>query len=208
MGEGERSAELSMHIDELLSEDALLRLNAVAKLPLVVAALSPRRVEEELFPYLRYVLETQDNEDEFLVQLCQQLRVALSRRTAFGKEGAASIFECLCVLEDARVREAAQQGLVALAGELLPLVQQTAARLALSELASARVSALEVLQRLFEAGHTAGAFLVEADRTIVLLADVVARVLVPDREIQVGIALVVIGAPALVAVLRGKTVAA
>ena len=43
---------------------------------------------------------------------------------------------------------------------------------------------------------------------IVLLSDVVARVLVPDREIQVGIALVVIGAPALVAVLRGKTVSA
>lgn len=47
-----------------------------------------------------------------------------------------------------------------------------------------------------------------AGPAIVLLADVVARVLVPDREIQVGIALVVIGAPALVAVLRGKTVAA
>ncbi|WP_233542672.1 FecCD family ABC transporter permease [Kocuria tytonis] len=42
---------------------------------------------------------------------------------------------------------------------------------------------------------------------IVLLADVVARVVVPDREIQVGIALVVIGAPALVAVLRGRAVA-
>ena len=45
-----------------------------------------------------------------------------------------------------------------------------------------------------------------AGPSIVLLADVVARVLVPDREIQVGIALVVLGAPALVAVLRGKAV--
>ncbi|MDO4918444.1 iron ABC transporter permease [Kocuria sp.] len=46
-----------------------------------------------------------------------------------------------------------------------------------------------------------------AGPVIVLVADVLARVLVPDREIQVGIALVVIGAPALVAVLRGKAVA-
>lgn len=43
---------------------------------------------------------------------------------------------------------------------------------------------------------------------IVLLADVVARVLVPDREIQVGIALVVIGAPALVVVIRRRGVVA
>ena len=43
---------------------------------------------------------------------------------------------------------------------------------------------------------------------IVLLADVVARVLVPDREIQVGIALVVIGAPALVVVIQRRGVVA
>lgn len=47
-----------------------------------------------------------------------------------------------------------------------------------------------------------------AGPAVVLIADVVARVLVPDREIQVGIALVVLGAPALVAVVRRRAVAA
>ena len=47
---------------------------------------------------------------------------------------------------------------------------------------------------------------VSAGPTIVLLADTLARIALPDRELQVGIALVIIGAPALVAVVRRKGV--
>lgn len=47
-----------------------------------------------------------------------------------------------------------------------------------------------------------------AGPAVVLFADTVARVVAPDREIQVGIALVVIGAPALVAVVRRRGVIA
>lgn len=45
-----------------------------------------------------------------------------------------------------------------------------------------------------------------AGPVVVLLADTVARVVLPDRELQVGIALVIIGAPALVAIVRRKGV--
>lgn len=45
-----------------------------------------------------------------------------------------------------------------------------------------------------------------AGPVVVLLADTVARVALPDRELQVGIALVIIGAPALVAIVRRKGV--
>lgn len=47
-----------------------------------------------------------------------------------------------------------------------------------------------------------------AGPTIVLLADTLARIALPDRELQVGIALVLLGAPALVAIVRRRGVVA
>lgn len=61
---------LAILIDELKSEDVVLRLNAIRRLSTIALALGPERSREELIPFL---LESLDDEDEVLLALAEEL---------------------------------------------------------------------------------------------------------------------------------------
>lgn len=61
---------LAILIDELKSEDVVLRLNAIRRLSTIALALGPERSRDELLPFL---LESLDDEDEVLLALAEEL---------------------------------------------------------------------------------------------------------------------------------------
>lgn len=61
---------LAILIDELKSEDVVLRLNAIRRLSTIALALGPDRSREELVPFL---MESLDDEDEVLLALAEEL---------------------------------------------------------------------------------------------------------------------------------------
>lgn len=74
-GQGQMLDPSSLHplailIDELKSEDVVLRLNAIRRLSTIALALGPERSREELVPFL---MESLDDEDEVLLALAEEL---------------------------------------------------------------------------------------------------------------------------------------
>ena len=71
-GQGDASAlhPLAILIDELKSEDVVLRLNAIRRLGTIALALGPERAREELVPFLQ---DSLDDEDEVLLALAEEL---------------------------------------------------------------------------------------------------------------------------------------
>ena len=61
---------LAILIDELKSEDVVLRLNAIRRLSTIALALGADRSREELVPFL---MESLDDEDEVLLALAEEL---------------------------------------------------------------------------------------------------------------------------------------
>lgn len=61
---------LAILIDELKSEDVVLRLNAIRRLSTIALALGDERTREELVPFL---MESLDDEDEVLLALAEEL---------------------------------------------------------------------------------------------------------------------------------------
>lgn len=61
---------LAILIDELKSEDVVLRLNAIRRLSTIALALGEERCREELVPFL---MESLDDEDEVLLALAEEL---------------------------------------------------------------------------------------------------------------------------------------
>ena len=96
-----------------MSEDPPSRLVAAGKLVELASSLSTERIEKELFPHLRYILEVADNEDEFLVALAESAGkvVAINSKSAGVRKAASEFFETLLNSSDPRTREAALRGL-------------------------------------------------------------------------------------------------
>jgi serine/threonine-protein phosphatase 2A regulatory subunit A len=63
-------APIAILMDELRSEDAQLRLNAIHSIPTIALALGPDRAREELIPFLQ---DSVDDEDEVLLALAEEL---------------------------------------------------------------------------------------------------------------------------------------
>lgn len=61
---------LAILIDELKSEDVVLRLNAIRRLGTIALALGPERSRDELVPFLK---DSLDDEDEVLLALAEEL---------------------------------------------------------------------------------------------------------------------------------------
>ena len=61
---------LAILIDELKSEDVVLRLNAIRRLSTIALALGEERCRDELVPFL---MESLDDEDEVLLALAEEL---------------------------------------------------------------------------------------------------------------------------------------
>lgn len=100
-------------LEDLMSEDPPSRLLAAGKLVELASSLSVERIEKELFPHLRYILEVADNEDEFLVALAESAGkvVEINSKSAGVRKAASEFFETLLNSSDPRTREAALRGL-------------------------------------------------------------------------------------------------
>ena len=76
----EDDSAICLYVDELKSDDQSLKLNAVDKIEAICRTLSDERIKNEFFPYLRYIIEECDNEDEFLVKMAENLILYLENR--------------------------------------------------------------------------------------------------------------------------------
>ena len=65
----EEEGNIPLYIDELKSDDNCLKINAIQKLGLICEHLSLQRIQNELFPYLRYIIEEMDNDESFLKEI-------------------------------------------------------------------------------------------------------------------------------------------
>lgn len=65
--------DVNLYLDELKSDDQNLRINAVTRLKKIANNLSTLWIEEELIPYLVFIICELDNEDEFLILLAESL---------------------------------------------------------------------------------------------------------------------------------------
>lgn len=141
------STDVVMAIEDLKSEDPLLKINAIDKLGLIADSLSTSRVEDELIPYLSFIVNETDTEDEFLVRLSDNLLSYLQRNEQVSKHKALLIFEPLAVMEDLHVRQSAVKGLAYIAQHCLPEIMEVVFHL-VSFNVPAKLSALELLNCL------------------------------------------------------------
>lgn len=90
-------------MDELKSEDVVLRLSSIRRLSTIALALGPQRTREELIPFLQDQL---DDEDEVLLVLAEEL--GGFAEYVGGKEHAACVLgplENLAAVEETLVRD-------------------------------------------------------------------------------------------------------
>jgi serine/threonine-protein phosphatase 2A regulatory subunit A len=64
--------DCTVFIEEIKSDNAAQRLAAVEKVFKIGEVLGPARIKEELVPYLLDIVREMDNEEQFLVKLCDQ----------------------------------------------------------------------------------------------------------------------------------------
>ncbi|KGB79077.1 protein phosphatase 2 (formerly 2A), regulatory subunit A [Cryptococcus deuterogattii 99/473] len=96
-------------MDELKSEDVVLRLSSIRRLSTIALALGPSRTREELIPFIQYQL---DDEDEVLLVLAEELGNFVEY--VGGKEYAHVILgplENLTAVEETLVREKAAESI-------------------------------------------------------------------------------------------------
>ncbi|KAM3131083.1 hypothetical protein pb186bvf_016781 [Paramecium bursaria] len=108
--------DCTIYIEELKSDDANLKINAVSKITSIAQILGEKRTQQELLPYLIEIIEEQDNEDEFLIKLAQEI---LNLKKYIGGNLKAHLLiaplEILSSMEEALVREKAVEILSQLA---------------------------------------------------------------------------------------------
>ena len=143
-------------VDELKSEEILIRIEAYKKLKTIAIALGPDRSVKELLPFLTCSLN--EEEDELLVILAQQLSPDFYR-TLIGEKSANAtalimimdLLENLAGAEESLVRNAAVENLklfIEQVPDCLPLAKEMFLRLAAGEWYTTKVSAAAILQML------------------------------------------------------------
>lgn len=135
---------IAVLIDELKNDDVALRLNSFKRLKTIARALGAERTRQELIPFLT---ESNDDEDEVLLQLAEELGGFTS--LVGGPEHAHCLLiplESLCTVEETVVRDRAVESIREVAVDLpkqsvteflIPLIR----RLAGGEWFTSRVSA-------------------------------------------------------------------
>ena len=86
MTQMDEESNIALYIDELKSDDNSLKINAITKLALISSKLSKTRIEQELFPYIRYIIEEMDNEDEFLILISSNILKLLKKKKKHQKK--------------------------------------------------------------------------------------------------------------------------
>lgn len=82
-------------MDELKSEDVVLRLSSIRRLSTIALALGPSRTRDELIPFLQDQL---DDEDEVLLVLAEELGgvCGICRREGMGLDGFGTFGKSRC----------------------------------------------------------------------------------------------------------------
>ncbi|WVQ82727.1 hypothetical protein IAT38_004859 [Cryptococcus sp. DSM 104549] len=105
-------------MDELKSDDVVLRLSSIRRLSTIALALGPSRTRDELIPFIQYQL---DDEDEVLLVLAEEL--GNFAEYVGGKEYAYTVLgplENLTAVEETLVREKAAESISKLSTLLSP----------------------------------------------------------------------------------------
>lgn len=144
----EDESAICLYIDELKSDDQSLKMNAVDKITLICQHLSESRVCNEFFPYLRYIIQECDNEDEFLIRLSNNLTTYLQ---GLGGQppvltAAVQVFETMIIMEDPRVRDSAVQGFRFLGNFIFGSVAEMILKLGTSELQYGKMSCCNLIR--------------------------------------------------------------
>lgn len=63
--------DCTVYIEELKSDNPSLKINAATKIAVIGAVLGHARIKEELIPYLIEIIEQMDNDNEFLIKICE-----------------------------------------------------------------------------------------------------------------------------------------
>jgi len=100
---------IALVIEDLKSEDPKVKVQAVSKLYSVAQIIGKERIKEELLPYLIEIIEEKDNEDEFLLQLTDQLGQLSSVIDMTDVYTLLSLFEILVSMEEPSIRDKAIQ---------------------------------------------------------------------------------------------------
>jgi serine/threonine-protein phosphatase 2A regulatory subunit A len=168
MSQKEENIDVNLYIDELKSDDPMLKLNAISKLGIVASNLSQSRVEDEFIPYLTFIITELDNEDEFLLKLSENLYTFLKENQHITKTKAIRLYEPMAALEDSQIRQSAVKGLLLIAEDDKNEVLQTIYRLVNYSMIS-KVSALEIIGGLLKIDSIDFILLKECEKIVFVL---------------------------------------
>jgi serine/threonine-protein phosphatase 2A regulatory subunit A len=65
--------DCTVYIEELKSDNANLKLNAASKISVIASVLGHNRIRDELIPYIIEIIEQMDNDNDFLIKVCEGL---------------------------------------------------------------------------------------------------------------------------------------
>ena len=150
MNQIDEESNIALYIDELKSDDNSLKINAISKLTLISQKLSKTRIEQELFPYIRYIIEEMDNEDEFLILISKNILELLKKNRNIDKKEVIQILEPLTILEDLKIREGSIDVLVFISENCKKEIFDVILRLSMFDNKNGRISALRILCKILE----------------------------------------------------------
>jgi hypothetical protein len=144
----EDESAICLYIDELKSDDQSLKMNAVDKVSLICQHLSEKRVCNEFFPYLRYIIQECDNEDEFLIRLSMNLTSYLQGLGGSPDvlTSSVQVYETMVVMEDPRVRDSAIKGFRFLGNFIFNKVAEMILKLGTSDLQYGKMSCCNLIR--------------------------------------------------------------
>lgn len=178
----EDESAICLYIDELKSDDQSLKINAVDKISIICNNLSQERIHEEFFPYLQYIIQECDNEDEFLIKLSENLinflqtnQHTLQSTNIF--QSSLRVFEPLVVMEDSRVRQSALNGFEFLSQFLIDDICDLIIKLGTSDIVYAKIFCTRLIAIIIQQQALNKETYLNCSKIIILLVD--------DRNLQV-----------------------
>jgi len=147
----ERTSDVpvALLIEELAKEDIQVRLNSVRQIGIIAAALGPQRTRNELVPYIKDMI---DDEDDVLSVISDQLLTLIPH--IGGKEHLSALlppYECLLVVEESRCRKQAIENVQKLLSQMDDFTEayQMVLRLSNSDWHTARISGASLTPVIF-----------------------------------------------------------
>lgn len=144
----EDEQNIALYIDELKSDDNSLKINAIQKMELICSNLSQKRIDTEFFPYLQYIVEELDNEDDFIIEMAVQIKSFVEKHPQTNQGVVLQVMEACLMIDDSLIRKKAIEVVTFCARQNLSSVIEVIKSLYSKNKIGPKLAILEILDSL------------------------------------------------------------